>query len=81
MALIDLAAEKARMWGERLQAAGISADDMAFCLGVTSDQMNSILYGEIPLVAELELIVRETLSELERQRREERRYSRRAFQQ
>jgi hypothetical protein len=79
MALIDLAAEKARIWGKRLQTAGISADDMAYCLGVTSDQMISILSGEIPLGPDLELAVQATLHELERQRREECRHSRRAL--
>lgn len=81
MDLIDLAAEKARIWEKRLQTAGITSEDMAFCLGVTSIQMHGILSGGIPLVPELELIVRETLDELERQRREESRHSRRVLQQ
>lgn len=79
MALLDLAAEKARIWGKRLQTAGITADDMAFCLGITNAQMLCILSGENPLGPELELIIRETLNELERQRREESRNSRRAL--
>jgi hypothetical protein len=79
MALIYLAAKKARIWGKRLRTAGISAADMAFCLGVTSDQMLFILSGEIPLSPELELAVQATLAELERQRREESRYSRQAL--
>jgi hypothetical protein len=79
MALIDLAAKKARRWSKRLHTAGITAGDMAFCLGVTSDQMLCILSGEIPLSPELELAVKATLAELERQRREESRNSRRAL--
>ena len=71
MDLIDLAAEKARIWRKRIQCAGITPDSMAFCLGITSDQMHSILNGQIPLIPELELLIREMLSELERQRREE----------
>jgi hypothetical protein len=79
MALIDLAAEKARIWAKQLQTAGISAGDMAFCLGITSDMMVGILSGEIPLYPELELAVRATLYELERQRRDESLRSRRAL--
>jgi hypothetical protein len=71
MDLIDLAAEKARIWAKRIHRAGITPDSMAFCLGITSDQMHSILNGEIPLIPELELLIREMLCELERQRREE----------
>ncbi len=71
MDLIDLAAEKARIWGKRIHRAGITPDSMAFCLGITSDQMHRILNGQIPLIPELELLICEMLSELERQRREE----------
>jgi hypothetical protein len=81
MELIDLAAEKALIWGKRIHRAGIMPASIAFCLGITYDQMHSILNGEIPLIPELELLIREMLSELERQRGEESRHSRRALQQ
>ena len=71
MDLIDLAAEKACRWAKRIHNAGITPDSMAFCLGITSDQMYSILNGQIPLVPELELLIGQMLRELERQRREE----------
>jgi plasmid maintenance system antidote protein VapI len=64
MFLIDIVAEKARVWAKQLQTAGISAGDVAFCISVTSDMIGGLLSGEIRLAPELKIRITAVLDEV-----------------
>ena len=68
MALIDLAAEKARIWRKSIHAAGIEPESMGHLLGFTSDQMQGIWRGEITITPEIEIRMLDIISSIEAER-------------
>jgi hypothetical protein len=54
MALIDLAAEKARIWAKRLHKDSISVEELALIGGIPSDNAAAVLKGDYFLMPESE---------------------------